>query len=248
MQNIGTPEELLIKDGSFRDVILSLSNINTFTYYGSKNLSLNLEGTKIDNFILQIDSLNDLPTVIKSENLTYNSLFLNIGYSPERFVIDWINRQDAYSPQPTVFFADSLRKGGDYDLADFVLYIGKERGRHNAWNKGSTLEWIRLTLLKYTVGYGLGMRYIRILWYTIPFLLIGTLGFSLNQQSKGMSVFRKFVFTLDRTIPIIEISKDHKKIELTGRIGYYFIFLKIFGYFLVALYGTTAIIENFFKI
>jgi hypothetical protein len=62
-----------------------------------------------------------------------------------------------------------LRKAGEPAKAADVLYAGRERARQMA----SGLRYIGLTLLKWTIGYGLGLRYFRCLWWLAGLTLIG---------------------------------------------------------------------------
>jgi hypothetical protein len=71
--------------------------------------------------------------------------------------LDWLTR-DA-SPQPYEQLAATFRKAGDPTRADDVLYAGRERVRKSAWRRGSRLRWLGLSVLKWTIGYGIGLRY-----------------------------------------------------------------------------------------
>jgi hypothetical protein len=63
---------------------------------------------------------------------------------------DWLRKQCSYSPAPYQQLASVLREQGRPDVADEVLYAGKQRERAQS----SSLSWIGLTLSWLFIGYG----------------------------------------------------------------------------------------------
>lgn len=93
----------------------------------------------------------------------------------------WLARDPSYSPQPYVQLAAALRKAGELDKADQVLYASRERARRVYAGREPTHpearswpRWLWLSTLKWTIGYGIGLRYFRALLWVIFFTAVGT--------------------------------------------------------------------------
>ena len=95
------------------------------------------------------------------------------------YIDDWLARDTSYTPQPYHQLAGVLRANGDPSAANTVLYAARERERTEAW-KGieagtivkrveAWLRWLGLSLLNWTIGYGLGGRYFRVLIWVVVF-------------------------------------------------------------------------------
>ena len=116
----------------------------------------------------------------------------------------------------------------------------------DAWQSGSFLRWLGFSLLKWTIGYGLGPRYFRALAWVIVLTILGAsvLHFS-GQPSYGLTAGlpARLFYSLDQLLPIVEFEK-YDKVLLRGWVAYYFYAQKLAGWvlgsFLVAgLAGLT---------
>ena len=90
---------------------------------------------------------------------------------PSEWYVKWLERDPNYSPGPYEQLASVLRKAGESAKANDILYASREQERKRArWGR-----FIGLTLLKWTTGYGLGLRYFRSLGWVAGFTGLGVL-------------------------------------------------------------------------
>ncbi len=75
-----------------------------------------------------------------------------------KWFVDWLARDKPYTPQPYQQASKVLRAMGQPEMADDVLYAGRERERKEAWEGGDKLRWFGLSMLNWTIGYGIGHR------------------------------------------------------------------------------------------
>jgi hypothetical protein len=98
---------------------------------------------------------------------------------PVGWYIDWLARDTSYAPQPYQQLASVFRADGDFAAANAALYAARERERTKAWEEFKAwkakagLSWLGLSLLKWTIGYGLGGRYYRALIWVGLFTIVG---------------------------------------------------------------------------
>jgi hypothetical protein len=125
--------------------------------------------------------------------------------------VDWLatapNQRDAdFSPQPYYHLAKVLREAGAAEKANTVLYAARERER--ACTTGSA--WLGRSVLKVTIGYGLGARYFRALWWVVGFTAIGTLvlltsGAAARRHGLAWCAWA----SLDEIIPLVDLNKEY---------------------------------------
>jgi hypothetical protein len=129
---------------------------------------------------------------------------------PAAALVAWLRRDRSASVQPYVQLAKVLRDSGEIEKANDILYEGRELARRNArrW------RWAGLSLLKWTIGYGLGLRYFRALGWVAAFVAIGVVTLWLDQivahrQLTGDSRTLSWMIfaTLDALLPIITLDK-----------------------------------------
>lgn len=219
---------------------------------------LDLTGTKVDSLLC---GRGDVPPQLKLDRFTYNHLG-GIGWKtgeqkddqkedqkgermtdwPASWFVDWLARQKDYSPQPYEQCAKVLREEGQPGKANDVLYAGKERERENApWP-----QRIWLNILKYTIGYGLGFKNLRVLAWAVPLVMIGAGYFAQTKAGAPFSWPERYAYSFDMLLPVIELTKSHGDVLITGWQKYYFYFHKLMGwllsFFLIA--GLTGITER----
>ena len=122
------------------------------------------------------------PRKLQITNFTYEHLGGSYGGGESdmqrrdvRWYSDWLNRDQSYSPQPYEHLARVLRDAGDPQKANAILYAGRERARKEARKSRQFCRWSGLTILSLTMGYGLGYRYFRVVWWLITITLVGTM-------------------------------------------------------------------------
>jgi len=74
---------------------------------------------------------------------------------------------------------------GHVDIAETVLYKGKERERHNLWKTGRFVTWMRRSCLSAVVGYGIGGRTFRVFYWVLISTVLGACLLSRVPQSEG---------------------------------------------------------------
>ena len=160
--------------------------------------------------------------------------------------VDWLARDQPFTPQPYEQLAGVLREMGHGEEANDVLFAGRERARERAWDDGHWYSWTGQTLLKYTVGYGFGYRYFWALYWVLGLVLIATIVLGVtgqNQRNDGRTI--GMWYSLDMLLPIIKLREKHYDIDLDGCARYYFYFHKIMGYVLASflIAGVAGLTE-----
>jgi hypothetical protein len=104
--------------------------------------------------------------------------------------------------------------------------------------------------LKWTIGYGYGLRYFRSLWWVLGFVVVGTLvllGSGAPRaiavpiawaKAGGWEIFSYLAaltfYSFDLLLPIIRLYEPHYKVVLEGIAKYYFAFHQLMGYVLAS--------------
>jgi hypothetical protein len=188
------------------------------------------------------DEAGAWPHRLDLDGFTYDRLG-GLGVDPEAAVgkrasewfVNWLARDEPYSPQPYEQLAGVLREMGHPEMATDVLYAGRERERKEAWQRGENLRWLGLSLLKWTIGYGHGHRFFWALYWVIGLTLIGTVVLGVtgqNQRDDGKMI--GIWYSLDMLLPIIQLRKEHYDIDLEGFARYWFYGHKLMGYVLAS--------------
>jgi hypothetical protein len=131
---------------------------------------------------------------------------------PSSSYFDLLARTSTDSPQPYEFLARTFRKAGEPKKANDILYKARERRRDSLKESGHWLKWLGISLLKWTMGYGLGGRYFRVLWWVIGLTLFGAVLLKvagLPAPKFGLSLV---FLSLDELLPIITLDKAHESI------------------------------------
>jgi hypothetical protein len=138
---------------------------------------------------------------------------------PEEW-IDWLARDRTFSPQPYSQLASVLLTEGRRDMADRILFAGRERERDEIWNRGDVSlwndfwSWLWLTFLSGVAGYGIGLYTFRVLWWVIGLTVLGAmvLLFSPYVRQRGivLGIIWGLGASLHRLLPIVELSKEFK--------------------------------------
>jgi hypothetical protein len=132
--------------------------------------------------------------------------------------IEWLKGDPARSPQPYEHLAEQFRKAGEPQKANDILYASRERQRRNAWSKvlNNGIQWQRaigLSILKNTIGYGLGNRYFRVLWWVGGLTFMGTfvlITFGTHSLTNSLTQFLSIFFaSLDQLLPVVTLDKAH---------------------------------------
>ena len=158
-------------------------------------------------------------------------------------LIDWLRLDESYSPQPYEHLSSLLRSLGASSAADGILFASRIRAREEA---DDLLDAIWLTMLEYTVGYGI--KWYRAIYWVIWLIAIGCVVLFLDQTPcKNVAVFGRhgigFWFCADYLLPVIRLNDLHfgnLNMGVAARI--YFYFHQVLGYVL-ALFVLAGINE-----
>jgi hypothetical protein len=205
----------------------------------------------------QDESSNSWPKTYKLEGFTYNQLGLfnktqeaDMLDRPISSYVEWIKGDTNCSPQPYEHLAGRFHEAGEPQKANDILYASRERQRRNAWSTKEWKRWLGLSLLKITIGYGLGNRYFRVLWSVGLLTFIGTFVLFTSGSQSLAQFWNIFFASLDQLLPLVTLDKAHdvlifgKDSNVCYGIKVYFYLHKILGWvlgsFLVAgLSGLT---------
>lgn len=260
------------------DVNLTESTINgAFMLTSSKNgsaswkegASLKLRNTHVGTLQdwWQDKTANSWPGNYQLEGFTYNRLGVSskdqkadMLARPANSFIEWLEGDPTCSPQPYEHLAERFQKAGKLHKASDILYAERERQLRKAWSaENGDRDWGRaftLSLMKITIGYGLGNRYFWSLRWVGGLTVFGTLVVLLF-GSHCLASFPEIAFaSLDQLLPIVTLDKAHDififgdptgKSAMLGQpdgVKFYFYFHKLLGWvlgsFLIAgLSGLT---------
>jgi hypothetical protein len=249
---------LNLTGAEFQDLDLSATRIDGALVLGSAPRSgwpdgarLSLRDTRAGVLQVHWDEATDAwPEGLQLDGFTYDRLGFGsdtdnrLARDVDRY-IGWLGRDVSYSPQPYEYLAHVFRTAGEAAKADRIRYESRERDRAEAWQQEDYARWFGLTLLKWGIGYGLGVRYFLALWWIVVFTLIGAMALRISRQGpEGLSA--KAIFSLDLLLPIVQLDAAHSQHEaaLSGGIKHYFYAHKLVGWVLAsfliaALAGLT---------
>ena len=156
-----------------------------------------------------------------------------------KWFINWLEKDDSYSPHSYRHLSSVLRETGHEDIADAILFAGRERERRdsNLWQ----LKWWGLWALQIIVGYGYGMGNFRALFWAMVFVVVGFAVLRCKVKDRELGLW----FSIDMLLPFIRLSERHYKSELQGWPRYYFFFHAIVGYVLTlfVIAGLSGLTE-----
>ncbi len=270
MHRVTIDGTLIFKAGEFKDdVNIDLAKIDSVEYKGAKELqNLNLKGTSVNKVFVKVKDTNDWPIKMDLHGFTYNLFwgeYEGVEGGQKDFFKAWLERLKKYSPQPYEQCAKVLREAGFPERANDVLYAGKEKERHDALVNNNFGRWLWLSILKLTIGYGLGLRYFRALWWAGLFILIGgyicftadgkrRVSSLCDSDAKGENGKVKnsrlclacLFYSFDMLLPIIKLRSKHDRLDLPCPQRLYFYFHQMTGWLLVSfiLAGLAGITQG----
>jgi hypothetical protein len=128
---------------------------------------------------------------------------------PVSWFVDWLARDRDFSRQPYQQLAAVFSAAGYPDRAAAVLYAARERERKEAWKRGRRIEAAGLWLLKITIGYGLGTRMFRVLYWVAGLTLLGAsvLWFYTPEAHSRGPVWCLWA-SLGHLLPVVQLNKE----------------------------------------
>ncbi|MBU1277318.1 MAG: hypothetical protein KJ720_18255, partial [Proteobacteria bacterium] len=187
---------------------------------------------RLDGF--RYASIGSLETEKKSGDLSPSTInFTTASDRPASWYVGWLEKQKDFSMDPYRQCARFLRESGQPDKANEVMYAGLERERKQLAKR--SLPRLGRTLLKGTIGYGLGYRYFRALIWALLFLIAGAVVCGAGGGSSHGALFC-LGFSLDNMLPLIDLRPEHEAMSmaLAGFAKFYFLFIQqLVGWVLV---------------
>jgi uncharacterized protein YjbI with pentapeptide repeats len=170
---------------------------------------------------------NSWPDVLELEGFTYDRLGglhgegkeADMTTRPSESYKAWLGKDSSFSPQPYEQLARAFREAGEPRKATDILYGAREQQRRAALStvdgrgQPKQRDWslgLGLWALRLTIGYGLGHRYFRALWWVLGLTLLSML---LLVAIGGHSVAQwplLFFASLDQLLPVITLNKAHE--------------------------------------
>lgn len=153
---------------------------------------------------------------------------------PSSWYVEWLERNQPYSPQPYADLAGAFRRHGYAAEAEDILYAGRERARSQAAATGHRMRWLGLTAVKWAIGYGIGLRYFRALIWTTALVTFGALLLVVTDPAIPtlQGIGPKIAFSADQLLPIVALDTSFDNVALQGLERYYFYLHKIAGFLL----------------
>ena len=242
-----TAENLLMRTdhaelpATFADVILIGAKVKGQIDLSDATItgSLDLQGAYIRDIIAP--SVKAWPEYLMLDGFIYESLGgvdslddgiggANASQSPEWFKRIWFDRQLTYNPQPYQQLAKVFESTGDYANADTIRYYGAERRR----SETTGFEWLGLSLLKWTIGYGYGYRYFYALLWILGITFVGAIIKSRAEGRKHPGI-ADGAFSLDLLLPIVKLDNRHyDDLKFEGWPRYYFMLHQLLGFVLAS--------------
>jgi hypothetical protein len=216
-----------------------------------EELRLDLRDAKAGSFQILAPGPNGWasPGFVQFDGLTYDRLG-GFGVTTEDEMVGrnakwhgaWLAAEAPYSPQPYEHLAAALRQAGEGERANEILYLGRERVRREAREKGAWLRWFGLSLLKWSIGYGIGNRYFRALVPTVLLTMLGicmlgpgTVGDVSTASREGVQLttwLEKAVYSFDQLLPIVQLDDNLSKVRLHGAVEHYYYLHRALGFLL----------------
>ena len=130
-----------------------------------------------------------------------------------RMVRDWLARDVSFARQPYQHLAGIFHEMGDNSRANAVLWAARERERAAAWENEAISSSLGLSLLKWTVGYGIGLGYFRVLLWVAGFAGMGAVILSSGTSEARSRGWLWCVWaSLDWMLPFVDLDDEHKKV------------------------------------
>ena len=210
------------------DLLLGVSEETSVRW--EDDASLILRNTRVETFQDWWQSITDnaWPQRYELEGFTYERLGSVSGMNEADMLdrsaksyVEWLGKDVGASTQPYEQLANLFRDAGEPYKSTDILYAARERLRRSAWSKTDehglpkNREYsyaLGLFALRVTIGYGLGNRYFRVLWWVIGFTLLGA-GLLISTDTFSLAHSWQVIFTsLDQLLPVISLDQMHDKL------------------------------------
>ena len=154
----------------------------------------------------------------------------------------WLAGDDSYSPQPYRHLSTVLRRQGQIETANAVLYEAKERERTALplydWNR----MW--LELLRWTIGYGIGLKALRALVWMTSLCIVGWIIGACAVRKWRPIAWTLMWYSVSYTVPGFTVVKqDQVLLPLWARNCFYVQRLLCYGLALFAAAAAVGVVQ-----
>ena len=151
----------------------------------------------------------------------------------------WLAGDESYSPQPYRHLSDILRREGQVEAANAILYEAKERERV-ALPWSNRYRWW-LEVLRWSVGYGVGLNALCALGWMGVFALAGwVIGVCAYRRSTAISRWSLLWHSVSYTVPGFSVVRDDE-LAMSLRARSWFYVQRLICYSLALLAGAAAV-------
>ena len=150
----------------------------------------------------------------------------------------WLAGDPSYSPQPYRHLSAVLRREGQTQAANAIIYEARERERRTlAWSKGD--RWW-LEVLRWTIGYGVGLKALRALVWMAGLALFGWVIGLYACRRKLVNPWTLLWYSISYTVPGFTVAqRDDVKLRIAARSWFYV--QRLACYALALLAGAAAV-------
>jgi hypothetical protein len=191
------------------------------------------------------------PSRYDLQGFVYDRVKSEMFLRPSEQYVSWLDRNAPFTTQPYQQLAAVFRAADDSNRADDVLYAARDHEMRENWRKGNCSFYgvggecwnaVGLFLLKWSIGYGLGLGYFKALFWVAFFTGIGAaILWYKSEKAKKNGRWWCIWASLDHLLPIVEINKEFseffdrsKEKWLKGWLFAYFAIQSLIGYVLAS--------------
>ncbi len=127
---------------------------------------------------------------------------------PTAELVGWLGRDRSFTRQPYQQLAGVFTAAGDPNRATDILFAARYREERLGWEAGDWWDAGGLAALRITIGYGLGYKFFRVLWWVLGFCVLGTLVLLCCRAGRAKGVLWCFGASLDQLIPFATLSPE----------------------------------------
>ena len=222
---IGAPNETINRDAPGDDIHFSARNVRVESLQDTPEswpVGLNWE---LDGF--EYDKLSGSSESGASAYLRGSDWFK-----------EWLAGDETYSPQPYRHLSELLRREGQREAANDILYAAKERERAEL----PLTDWYRwwLELLRVSVGYGIGLRAFLALGWMLLLCLFGWLIAMYTTRGCGVSRWTLLWYSVSYTVPAFNLAAADQ-VTVPRCANNWFYVQRLACYALAMLAGAAAV-------
>jgi hypothetical protein len=163
----------------------------------------------------------------------------------------WLARDASFSRQPYTQLASVFTESGDPIRANEILFASRYREEQVLWaawqetgDRGTLAQAVQLAGMRLVVGYGLGNRFLRALWWVLGFSVLGMLVLRTTAGGRQHSLFWCLGASLNQLLPFVTLLPEFAKVfedpefRLNGWHKTFFVGLSVVGYVIGGFVGA----------